>query len=84
MFFCSYKTIVFVQVLYQFIFCMGEVTQPFTIFDSFPRAQISPSAVTTLDDSAIPSGCLLSVEWSDSPDPFDLLQVCFIMNVLTL
>lgn len=38
--FCLYETIVFVQVLYQFVFSMGEVTQPLKIFDSFPRADL--------------------------------------------
>lgn len=55
---------------------MGEITQPFKVFDSFPRTEILPSDHETLDDSIIVSGYLLTVEHVDDfLDLFDILQV---------
>ena len=61
--------------MYEFVFAMGEVNQPFKVFDSFPRMEIFPSCEKTLDDTAIPSGCLIPVEFVDGPPPLDLLEV---------
>ena len=70
-------------MLYEFVFGVGEVTVPFKIFDIFPRVAILPDAKKTLEDCAIMTGCLLTVELAtDIPHPLDLLQVrCSIIGI---
>ena len=58
---------------------------PFKIVDSFPRMVILPDTKKTLEDYAIPSGCLLTVELAaDIPHPLEFLQVTLLGQTLTL
>ena len=54
---------------------MGEVDQPFKIFEGYPRMEIQPSTSNTLDDIPVVSGCLILVEYVDNPHPLDFIQV---------
>ena len=54
---------------------MGEVDQPFKLFEGYPRLEIHPSTLSTLDDTPVVTGCLMSVEYVAGPHPLDVLQV---------
>ena len=64
-----------IQVLYEFVFAMGEVKQSFKIFEGYPQSEILPSCHNTLEDALIVNGCLMNIEYVDGPHPLDILPV---------
>jgi hypothetical protein len=53
---------------------MGEVDQPFKIFEGYPRLEIPQSCHNMLDDAPVVNGCLMNIEYVDGPHPLDILQ----------
>ena len=65
------------------MFAVGQVDQPYKLYEGYPRMEIKPST-DILDDIPISSGCLICVEYVEDPtfNLFDIFQVSVINHCL--
>ena len=75
---CLATCVTFQQILYEYVFCIGEVDEGFCIETAMPRRRIPCSSAETLSQCGIDCSCLLSVVYSDDIDILQSLSVSMV------